>query len=62
MVADDGVFCISLEDYMANFTNTNICKYDDAFVNSELVVSNPGERADFFSFIHSDSNVSSKPL
>ena len=59
-VSDDGVFCISLEDYMANFTNTNICKYDDAYVSSELVVSDPGERADFFSFSHSDGN--NKPL
>lgn len=60
-VSDDGVFFISLEDYVANFTNTNICKYDDAYVSSELVVSDPGDRADFFSFSFNDGD-NKKPL
>ena len=45
---DQGVFCISLEDYIANFTTTNICKYDDSYISSSQVVKDPNDRADFF--------------
>jgi len=49
-IGEDGTFCISLEDYLANFTFTNICKYNDDDQHSYTFKNKPVPAQNFFEF------------
>ena len=50
VVANDGMFYISLEDYLANFSFTNICKYNDDDCHSYAFKNKPVQEQNFFEF------------
>ena len=49
-VGEAGTFCINLEDYLANFSFTNICKYNDDDCHSYAFKNKPAPAQNFFEF------------
>lgn len=50
VVANDGIFYISLEDYLKHFSFTNICKYNDDDCHSYAYKNKPVQEQNFFEF------------
>jgi len=47
---EDGIFCMTLQDYLKNFSNTNICKYSDDSQAYYAFKNQPVPPLNFFEF------------
>ena len=47
---EDGIFCMTLQDYLKHFSNTNICKYNDDSQAYYAFKNQPVPPLNFFEF------------
>ena len=57
-VGEPGVFFISLEDFIVNFSTTNVCKYEDQIEETHVIERNPVDGMNSYNFSLSESGLS----